>query len=57
VRKLLMAAVALSLEAVTTREIQGPTNCYDVTGKKGCNVGDFVRVRLPRLQNSITSSN
>ncbi|KAH3995324.1 hypothetical protein HBH98_145100 [Parastagonospora nodorum] len=52
VRKLLMAAVALSLEAVTTHEIQGPTNCYDVTGKKGCNVGDVVRVNFPNSPGS-----
>jgi len=48
-----MAAVALSLEAVTLRDIQGPTNCYDVTGKKGCNVGDVVRVSVPSIRSIV----
>lgn len=52
-----MAAVALSLEAVTTRPIQGPTNCYDVTGKKGCNVGDVVRVSLSSFHSIFAGSN
>ncbi|KAH7076313.1 hypothetical protein FB567DRAFT_596919 [Paraphoma chrysanthemicola] len=47
IRKLLIGAVAGTMEALTDRPIQGGTNCYDIAGRKGCNVGDKVLVNFP----------
>jgi hypothetical protein len=44
IRKLLIGAVAGTLEAITNRPVTGPTNCYDMAGTKACNVGDVIRV-------------
>ncbi|KAH3906731.1 hypothetical protein HBI56_062360 [Parastagonospora nodorum] len=48
-RNLLIGAVAGTLEALTKPEpTDGPTsNCFDVDGKKGCNVGNPIRVNFP----------
>ncbi|KAH7078768.1 hypothetical protein BKA63DRAFT_591488 [Paraphoma chrysanthemicola] len=51
IRRLLIGAIAGTLEAMTTQpfdDVSGMrTNCYDVGGEKGCNVGDTVRVNMP----------
>ncbi|KAH7406280.1 hypothetical protein DE146DRAFT_787415 [Phaeosphaeria sp. MPI-PUGE-AT-0046c] len=46
VRKLLIGAVAASLEALTKSDIGGYSNCYMMGDKKACNVGDAIRVNL-----------
>ncbi|KAF1917552.1 hypothetical protein BDU57DRAFT_513863 [Ampelomyces quisqualis] len=51
IRQALITAVAGALEAVTLRPVTGPTNCYDMAGTKGCNVGDVVRVNFPESSN------
>jgi hypothetical protein len=43
-RLALIKAVAGSLAAVTLQGTTGGTNCFDMAGKKACNVGDVVRV-------------
>lgn len=48
-REMLVSAVAGALEAVTIRDVRGKTNCFDMAGQKGCNVGDVVRVRTQLL--------
>ncbi|KAF2028164.1 hypothetical protein EK21DRAFT_70255 [Setomelanomma holmii] len=50
IRKLLIGTIAGTLEAVTTRPIPH-TNCYDMAGVKGCNVGDQILVSGAKLRN------
>ncbi|KAH7073295.1 hypothetical protein FB567DRAFT_611516 [Paraphoma chrysanthemicola] len=58
IRKLLIGAVAGTLEAMTNQpfdDVSGMrTNCYDVGGKKGCNVRDTVRVNMPMRNSELT---
>jgi hypothetical protein len=43
---LLIGSIAGSLEALTKRDTSPSSTCYGQDGKKLCNVGDVVRVRL-----------
>ncbi|KAF1921582.1 hypothetical protein BDU57DRAFT_489495 [Ampelomyces quisqualis] len=50
IRKLLIGAVAGTLEALTLNQVGGDSNCFMVNDERACNVGDVVRVNLPDLR-------
>ncbi|KAL6702630.1 hypothetical protein ACN47E_001299 [Coniothyrium glycines] len=46
-RRLLIQAVAATLEALTSQPVGPDSNCFMVGGSKGCNVGDAIRINFP----------